>query len=405
MKWYEDVLREGEQNPNVILSRSQKAELIPKIIDAGADAVVLMPAVHFTEEQLVKELCDGPYRDRICVTTMLRESQFKQAKYIGATRLIPFAPVSDRMIKYMGIDRDSHLKKVKNKLKTAYDMGFRLDFAALDAPNGNLDYEIGFFKEIGSYIRGGTILPCDTVGGTDPVSYGMFISEIVKNAPDGVNIGVHCHNDRGMANKNTVAGVNAGATVVDTSIDGFGDRAGNADTEEVLFALKEEGIVLPGVKYEKLHELSNEVCLAAGREGKPAKSAEVGSPEAFYTVAGIHAWILLQSRKFKEPSPFLANKYGQKDVVVLGKTMGNSNIIYYEDELKPLLGELTDLKCTYLRDQIKTFSIAQKRPYTIDEIKYLLKKGILIVHPNNLEAQKIKVRSVEEVNQSYHKPW
>jgi hypothetical protein len=92
-------------------------------------------------------------------------------------------------------------------------------------------------------------------------------------------------------------------------------------------------------------------------------------------------------------------------VVVLGKTMGNSNIIYYEDELKPLWGELTDLKCTYLRDQIKTFSIAQKRPYTIDEIKYLLKKGILIVHPNNLEAQKIKVRSVEEVNQSYHKPW
>jgi len=405
VNWIEDGLRDGIQQPDVIYDKLQKAKLVPKIIDAGADGVVLMPAIHFTEEELVKELCDSSYRDHICVTTMLRESHFKQAKYVGAIRLIPFFPVSDRMIKYLEVDRDNHLKIVKNKLKTAYDMGFYLDFAAVDASYSDPNYVIRLLKEIGPYIKGGTFFVCDTVGGSNPETYQMKISEIVKNAPDNVNIGVHCHNDMGKANENTITGIKAGATVIDTTLGGLGDRAGNACTEEVLFSLKNDGMVLPRIKYEKLYELSNEVCLAAGTEGKPAKPAEIGSPEAFYTIAGGHAWMLKQSRKLKEPSPFLASHYGHEDVVVFGISSGISNILFYKEKFKDLGYEFTELECAYMRDQIKNFSIANKRFYTIDEIINLLKKNVLIPNPNNLETQKIKGKSKEELDQSYHKLW
>jgi isopropylmalate/homocitrate/citramalate synthase len=379
--WYDDSPRDGEQQPGVFFDKYQKKELVPEIIDAGADSVILMPIVHPTEEELTKELCQEGYKDYISVTTMLSETQFKQAEYIGAVKIIPFFPVSDRFIKYTGFSRDDCLRIIENKMKTAYSMGFQqIDFAAVDATWADLKYVNKLVKVIEPYIKEGTFFVCDTVGCMTPEGYQIKISEIVKNAPDGVSIGVHCHNDMGQANDNTIAGVKAGATVIDATFGGLGDRAGNACIEEVLFTLKTEGIVLPRVKYEKLHELSKKVCSYGGEPGKPAKPAELYSQEAYTHVAGIHAWLELKSIQQGDSSPFPASSYGRENIIVFGYTSGKSNIrIHYGSRF-------TDEQCAYIRDRIKNLSIAQRKVFTKPEIDELMKKGIIKPYPEKKEV-------------------
>jgi D-citramalate synthase len=165
------------------------------------------------------------------------------------------------------------------------------------------------------------VSPCDTVGTLTPERAYAFFSELVKEFPD-TPFSAHCHDDFGMATANAIAALRAGATEVHTTINGIGERAGNAALEEVAVALKLLYNMDVFVKLDRLYDVSMLVSRLAGVPVQPNK-AIVGE-NAFAHESGIHTHAILEDPLTYEPIP--PEIVGRTRRLVVGKHAGSKGI-------------------------------------------------------------------------------
>ena len=243
--FFDTTLRDGEQTPGVSLQTPEKIEIAKGLVRLGIDVIEAgFPAASPGDFEAVQTIAREVKGTTICGLARANEKDVQKVanalKDAEHSRLHVFIATSEIHMKYkLKMTRQEVLDRVKSILEFAKGKFDEIEFSGEDAARTDLDFLCEVF---GVAIAGGaTIINVpDTVGYMNPNEFGDKIRYIKEHTPGIENaiISVHCHDDLGLANANTLAAIKAGARQVEGTINGLGERAGNVAIEEVVMALK-----------------------------------------------------------------------------------------------------------------------------------------------------------------------
>ena len=351
------TLRDGEQQIGVNFNCSDKILITKKLLEAGVEQITVMPIVSKDEEETSKKLLKLNPADKIYSDTMLGTKFVDHSYDLGFKNIVLFSSLSDRLLKIKKITKRQNLEKAIAVCKYAKERGMGVVFAGEDATRADINYVIKFIKSIQENIS--SFILCDTVGILTPRKTKTFMSHIKNNVK--CKLGAHFHNDRGLANKNTIIAVKNGVEVISGTAGGIGERAGNADWCDVLIELKNEGVEFGNIDYSKLRKLKALVYKRGG-----ARPAKPYSSRAFWHESGIHVRALLEDKLSYNSFP--PEKFGKRNKFFYGKFSGTAS---YKD----LFGEkYTDTQLIKIRDKMKELSYKNKKSYSPGETKDLVSR-------------------------------
>ncbi len=247
--------------------------------------------------EAVKLIAQAGLKAEICSCSRGVRSDIDAVGKSGATSIHLVIPTSDIHIDWkLKKTREQVLKITEDCVKHAKDFGLIVELSAEDSTRSDRDYLKKIFTT-GIAAGADRVVACDTVGVLTPEQSYEFYHDLVTSLT--VPLSVHCHNDFGMAVANSVAALRAGCSEVHCTINGLGERAGNASLEEIVVALKALYNVDAGIKTELLYSTSQLVSRLTGIQVQPNK-AIVGE-NAFTHESGIHTQGLLENPITYEP--------------------------------------------------------------------------------------------------------
>ena len=284
------TLRDGEQTPGVSLVPENKLRIAQRLDELGVDVIEAgFAAVSEGEMESVSLIAKQGFRAEISSCARGTRGDIEAVAKSGADSIHLVIPTSDIHLKYKLSKTQNQLLKIAEDCVTlAKSSGLIVELSAEDATRTKLDF-LKKVYEVGIAAGADRVVACDTVGVLTPEkSYELFsaLYDSVK-----VPISVHCHNDFGMAVANSIAALRAGATQVHATINGLGERAGNASLEEIVVTLKQLYNLPISIKTELLYSTSQLVSRLTGIPVQPNK-AIVGE-NAFTHESGIHTQGLL----------------------------------------------------------------------------------------------------------------
>ena len=293
---FDTTLRDGEQSPGCSMTADEKVRMARQIDRLGVDIIEAgFPIASDGDFHAVQAVAQVVRRPVIAALARCRCDDIERAwqALAGATRprIHTFLATSDIHLEHkLKISRRECLEQARDAVRLAKSMCEDVEFSPEDASRSDIDFLCRFVQA--AVDAGANIINIpDTVGYTIPEEYAGLITTIRKRVHgiEKVTISVHCHNDLGLAVANTLAAIQAGARQVECTINGIGERAGNASLEEIVMALNVRHTQLPYVTSINTREIYATSCLLAeiiGIEPQPNK-AIVGR-NAFAHEAGIH---------------------------------------------------------------------------------------------------------------------
>ncbi len=314
---YDTTLRDGEQTPGVCFSFEEKLEIARKLdqfkihqIEAG------FPIVSEKEKESVKAIANEGLDATILGLTRTKPEDIDAALDCDVDGIITFVGTSDIHLDHkMHITRQDAINLCETAVDYAKDHGLFVAFSAEDATRTDIE----FLKRIYSKAQecgADRVHIADTTGAITPQGIDYLVKELVKDID--IDIAVHLHNDFGLAVINSITGVLAGAKAVSTTVNGIGERAGNASLEELIMAMKILYGKDYGFKTKYIKELSDLVAKASGLP-IPYNKPIVGN-NVFRHESGIHVDAVIEEPLCYEP--YLPELVGQKRQLVLGKHSG-----------------------------------------------------------------------------------
>jgi len=316
------TLRDGEQTPGISLTPAKKLQIARTLDQLGVEIVEAgFAAVSEGELEAVRLVSSEGLEAEVCSAARGVKRDIDAALEAGVDSVNIIVPTSDLHVEHkLGKTREEVLDMTEEAVIYAKDHGLVAELSMEDgsrADPGFLRQVVG--RALGSGADRTTI--CDTVGIlTPPKAYAIF-SVMRKAFPNAV-LGVHCHDDLGMAVANTLAGLSAGANLAHATVNGLGERAGNASLEELAVALRILCGVDTGIRTERLCSASHLVSRLTGVPVPPNK-AIVGA-NAFSHESGIHAHAVLKKTLTYEPiSPEMV---GAARSIVAGKHAGSHGL-------------------------------------------------------------------------------
>lgn len=337
---FDTTLRDGEQSPGCSMYLDEKIEMARQIERLGADVIeagfpvasegdfhAVQAVASTCREATIAGLARTVENDIVRAGAALREAK--------RSRIHTFVATSDIHLQYkLNKTRSEVLEMTKKAVRLAATLADEVEFSAEDATRSDVDFICEVFAA--AVENGATILNVpDTVGYTLPTEYGNLIrtikEKVVGDKP--VTISVHCHNDLGLAVANTLAAIEAGARQVECTINGIGERAGNASLEEVVMALAVRSDRMPYVHnidttglYPASQLLSSIISF-----GVQPNKAIVGR-NAFAHEAGIHQHgVLSNPLCYEIMTPESVGV--PKNDIVLGKHSGRHALMSRYEEL------------------------------------------------------------------------
>lgn len=327
----------------------QKVRIARQLSKLGVDVIEAgFPASSEGEFIATKKILEEVGEDTE-VIGLARANKYDIDKVIstGLSSIHIFIATSDIHLKYkLKMSRDEVLDKIYDSIRYAKDHGLVVEYSPEDATRTENEFLI---RSVKTALEAGAdrINIPDTVGTMDPFRFYNLIKEIVS-VVNGKIVSVHCHNDFGLATANSIAGVAAGARQVHVTVNGIGERAGNASLEEVVMALKKLMGFDVNIKTWMLYETSKLVSEITGIP-IPYFKAIVGE-NAFGHEAGIHVHGVVENPLTYEPiSP---EEVGNFRRIALGKHSGihglkkvleDQGIYLNDDQLKIVLQEVKKL--------------------------------------------------------------
>ena len=355
------TLRDGEQSPGVVFSLQEKIRIAALLNGAGVPEIEIgTPAMGETEIQDIRTLCAMGFDFKTLSWCRANRNDIRSAKSAGTNGVHISFPVSDILMKAMGKNKTWVFQQLKELIDFASPMFGYVTIGAQDASRA----EAGFLKEFvcaaGAYGASRVRL-ADTVGLLNPMSITDMVKS-VRSVEKVLPLEIHAHNDLGMATANTLAAFMAGATCLSTTINGLGERAGNAAMEEVAMAFELSAGVPSTLHTDHFAEMCAYVAGVSNRsisENKPITGSLVLSHES-----GIHTRCLLKNRNTYQL--IQAASIGREEQeFVIGKHSGKSTIIHFLEEAHlPVYEEA----CTELVEIVKETADRLKRTLTKEEL-------------------------------------
>ena len=298
---FDTTLRDGEQTPGVSLSPEKKLNIAKKLDALGIDAIETgFPVISDGERSAVKMIASENLQSELCGLARTNKRDIDAAVDCGLNYIHTFIATSDIHLEYkLKMTREQALEKAIDAVEYGKSRGLQVEFSAEDATRTDREFLKKVFGEVAKAGADRIDIP-DTVGYSTP----QYIAEITKDAIDATKlpISVHCHNDFGLAVANAISGIQAGAECAHVTINGIGERAGNASLEELVMALNSLQFDQKwdtNINKELLYETSRYISKIVGITVQPNK-AIVGE-NAFGHESGIHTHGVLNNPLTYEP--------------------------------------------------------------------------------------------------------
>src|SRR6476659_715746 len=318
---FDTTLRDGEQTPGVSITPEQKLNIAIKLSELGVDTIEAgFPVVSDGEKEGTKNIVKQKLDTEVCALARTVQSDIDSAIDCGVDYVHTFIATSDIHMQFkLKMSRQQVLEKALWAVEYAKSHGLKVEFSAEDATRSDRKFLIDVFTGVVEDGADRIDIP-DTVGYATP----EYITSLVEEIRSKMNtpISVHCHNDFGLAVANSIAAIRAGGSCAHVTINGLGERAGNASLEEFVMALQCLYSRKHNIKVNLLYEISKFVSNSMGVIVQPNK-AIIGE-NAFGHESGIHTHGIINNPLTYEPiSPELV---GRKRWLQAGKHAGAHGI-------------------------------------------------------------------------------
>ncbi|MGH2467974.1 MAG: 2-isopropylmalate synthase [Candidatus Limnocylindrales bacterium] len=295
---FDTTLRDGEQAPGAGLTAEEKLEVARQLVRLNVDVIEAgFPAASPGDFAAVQRIARETKGVAVAALARCRDGDPQRAvEAIGPAErphLHVFIATSDIHLKHkLRLSRDEMLREATRWVRygrRALGPDVEVEFSAEDASRTDPEFLLRVFEAVVDAGASTVNMP-DTVGYAIPAEYGRLVAAVVERVGAAATVSVHCHNDLGLATANTLAAVQAGARQVEVTINGLGERAGNASLEEVVMALRTRPTQFPDlssrVASEQITAASRLVSYLTGFVVQPNKAVVGGN--AFAHESGIH---------------------------------------------------------------------------------------------------------------------
>jgi isopropylmalate/homocitrate/citramalate synthase len=325
---YDTTLRDGEQTVGVVLDAKQKLEIARLLDELGIDRIEAgFPRVSQDDWDAVKLISDAGLNAEIWGFSRAVPADLEALVELGVRASVIESPISDLKLDAIGVSREKMLDRITGAMRFAAEHGIHAAFFGVDSTRA----QPGFYEQVykGAVDAGAQeVAVVDTLGIASPEAVAELVGRTVEWVGPDVPVHFHGHNDFGLATAAAVAAVRAGARWVHGTINGMGERAGNANLGEVALALRVLYGVESNLRLEKVREVSERVRELSGYELEPWKP--VTGETLFRRESGAVA------SQFHDPpsiEPYSSELVNAERGIVLGKKSGLDSIRIKAEEL------------------------------------------------------------------------
>ncbi|MGI6686462.1 MAG: homocitrate synthase [Bacillota bacterium] len=357
------TLRDGEQTAGVVFANQEKIRIAQLLDSIGVDQIEAgIPVMGGDEQETIKKIVNLKLKASIMAWNRAVIADIQKSLSCGVDAVAISISTSDIHIKHkLKSTRDEVLERMIKAVEFAKKEGVYISVNAEDASRSDMDFLIQFAKEA-KKAGADRLRYCDTVGIMEP----FLIYENIKKLKEAaqIDIEMHTHNDFGMATANALGGIKGGANWVGVTMNGLGERAGNAALEEVVMALKFLWNLDLGFKTELFKEVAEYVAHASGRF-LPVSKAIVGS-NMFRHESGIHADGIIKNANTYEA--FSPEEVGLERQIIIGKHSGTRSLVM---KFKEYGIDLEDGVAAELLPRVRASAVSLKRSLFDKELVYI----------------------------------
>jgi isopropylmalate/homocitrate/citramalate synthase len=359
---YDTTLRDGEQTVGVVLDPHQKLEIARLLDDLGVDRIEAgFPRVSEDDWEAVRLIAAAGLRAEVWGFSRAVPADLEALVELGVQHSVIESPISDLKLEAIGVSRETMLGRITSAMRFAAEHGIHAAFFGVDSTRADL----AFFRQVyESAVEAGAqeVVVVDTLGIASPEAVTDLVGATIQWL-DGTPVHYHGHNDFGLATASAAAAVRAGATWVHGTINGMGERAGNASLGEVALTLRALYGVQSNLRLDRIRAVAERVRELSGYALEPWKP--VTGETLYRRESGAVA------SQFHDPpsiEPYSSELVGADRAIVLGKKSGLDSIRIKAEELGL---EVTDDERAELLAAVKKLGAEKRGLVTDDEFREL----------------------------------
>ena len=325
---YDTTLRDGEQTVGVVLTPEDKLAIATALAEAGVDRIEAgFPRVSEDDATAIRTIVDAGLEAEIWGFSRAVQADVEALVELGLTASVIESPISDGKLAALGVARETMLERIRSAVSFAVENGIRVAFFGVDSTRADL----GFLRsayEAAVDAGAAEVVVVDTLGIATPEAAAFLVGDVAERFDHEVPVHWHGHDDFGLATAAAIAAVQAGATWVQGTVNGMGERAGNADLVEVALALEALYGIPTRLRLERVRTLAELVQELAGTPlpaWKPVTGANLFTRESGAVASQFHDPPAIE--------PYASELVGAERGIVLGKKSGVDSIRIKVEEL------------------------------------------------------------------------
>ena len=364
---YDTTLRDGEQTVGVVLSPDDKVAIAKALDEAGIDRIEAgFPRVSGEDAEAIRLIMQEDLQAEVWGFARAVPADVEALSELGVRAAVVESPISDGKLAALGVTRETMLERIRTAVRAATEAGVRVAYFGVDGTRA----DPAFFRQAyEAAVEAGAaeVVVVDTLGIATPEAAAYLVGQVVDWLGDDVPVHWHGHDDFGLATAAAVAAVQAGATWIQGTVNGMGERGGNASLLEAALALEALYGIPTRLRLDRARALGRLVAEIAGTPLEPWKP--ITGENLFTRESGAVA------AQFHDPpaiEPYAGELIGARRGIVLGKKSGIDSI---RIKLEDLGLHVPADRHAALLAQVKALGAKKRRLVTDAELKRIAKRA------------------------------
>ena len=363
---YDTTLRDGEQTVGVVLSPDDKLAIATALSEAGVDRIEAgFPRVSEDDWRSIELILEAGLDAEIWGFSRAVPADVEALVELGLKASVIESPISDAKLEALGVSRQTMIDRIRAAVSLAAENGIRVAFFGVDSSRADLTFAKQAYA---SAVEAGAseIVVVDTLGIATPEAAAYLVGDIADRVGSEVPVHWHGHNDFGLATAAAVAAVQAGASWVQGTVNGMGERAGNADLLEVALALEALYGIPTRLRLERVRELAKLVETLSGTPlaaWKPLTGENLFTRESGAVAAQFHDPPAIE--------PYASELVGADRGIVLGKKSGIHSV---RIKLAELELDFPEDRQAELLDAVKRLGVKKRGLVTDGEFRRIVNR-------------------------------